>query len=798
MSPRWFPGDALTGDVDVLWGVSVLLQVSLVAALALIIARMLNRNPTFRHAVLCVALMLVLFSPLTALLLQQSGWSALAVSMGEPPAAATSHAIHERAPSAAPVARLPSPAAPREAVAPAIHPPREPPAASPRARTADPHASRWLGPLLRTAVPPLLCIWSAGAALLLLRLAILWFRLATIMRRARPLDAATQPVAAEAARALGITTPPRVVRSADVGGPLAAGILWPCVVLPLRIINDFSPHQLREILIHELAHLVRRDPAIALLQSLAAALFWLHPLVGRLNACLARAREEICDNYVLATSTAPSYTRTLLRLAELMRCRHALPASAGLLTARWKLETRAAGILDPERKTMTRLTQRGLVCVAVLSALLAAAAFTTTVAPAARGDDEPAASKGSGQRNGDQQAAADKRRIEPVAVPFRVTSRKFQAGDSVNVESFWQLPQQQGLPRYEVRGHYRLASRPRAQLAQWCSNGTLRANQGIEVERGEGKFRFTFAVVHNGNLHLSYYPAGGGNSFGSIYYERKRGKLRELAPPPERSLLDDLSRPAQQRPVRWQTDKSRYFRVHYAAGHGDDAQRVRGYLEQTVTNLCTEFGRERVTPLLASASIDVYLHPRPNDTAREGLALLRSGVQGDVYTARIDILAPSAHRPGATTSVGEPMDGNYIFKNLVHEYSTIVLDRITRSKPAGWRFFSAPTWFVQGYEEYLGLMLSSEHSRKVTFEKYRDLLRADPARVSPDLEVKSAYLDGAVLLQFLHETYGKQKVHGILASEADDFWSAVAEQTGQQRAALYRAWRQWLRGIQRD
>jgi hypothetical protein len=132
--------------------------------------------------------------------------------------------------------------------------------------------------------------------------------------------------------------------------------------------------------------------------------------------------------------------------------------------------------------------------------------------------------------------------------------------------------------------------------------------------------------------------------------------------------------------------------------------------------------------------------------------------------AEIHLLALSAHRP-ATTAVGEPMDENYIFKNLVHEYSTILLEQMTLAKPTGWNFYGAPSWFVQGYEEYLGLTLSSEHSRNVTFPKYRDLHRQDRNRVTRAFEVKNPYLDGPVLVEFLHESYGKEKVQAFLMSD---------------------------------
>ena len=68
-------------------------------------------------------------------------------------------------------------------------------------------------------------------------------------------------------------------------------------------------------------------------------------------------------------------------------------------------------------------------------------------------------------------------------------------------------------------------------------------------------------------------------------------------------------------------------------------------------------------------------------------------------------------------------------KLVMHEYSTVLLDRITRAKKAGWSFFSGPSWFVQGYEEYLGLMLSSPRNRTAVLGKYLARHKGGPGRI---------------------------------------------------------------------
>ena len=402
---------------------------------------------------------------------------------------------------------------------------------------------------------------------------------------------------------------------------------------------------------------------------------------------------------------------------------------------------------------------------------------------------------------------------EPGAIPIRIRSRQFRDGDSITIDSLVERDSAPDEDRYEVRGRYRLESRPEALLEQWCAGGHVIGEKSVKIKKGEGEFRLTFSVLKKGSLHLSLYPIINLrdfeyqaaklrdpeyvrqklSSFASLYYEPAGDDLR-LDKPRQKSDSargSNANSPAASS-FEWTIEETPFFRFHYSKDLPADADQVRRHLAASVKNLAIEFGAERVQPLLQSAVINVYAHPHPTDKAREGLATLETRTKDGAYHADLHILTPSAHGAGAKTSVGEPKDDNYFFKIVVHEYGTIVLDRMTQRKPRGWRFFSAPSWFVQGYEEYLGLMLSSEHNRLVTLQKYRDLHRAEPNRVSRQFDVRDAYIDGAVLLHFLHDTYGNKKVHALLLSAEPDFWSAVTETFGHDRNRLHTVWRGWL------
>jgi predicted amidohydrolase len=247
------------------------------------------------------------------------------------------------------------------------------------------------------------------------------------------------------------------------------------------------------------------------------------------------------------------------------------------------------------------------------------------------------------------------------------------------------------------------------------------------------------------------------------------------------------------------TLRTDYYTIQHHPDHADDAEKVDGYLQAAIGRLKQEFDATDVDERLTGIDCRVFLYPEPTDRASSGTTTLLTGSrrEGNVdrYYAELHQLTPAAHRGGGDdrTSVGEVKDQNYVERVLVHEYATVLLERITRSKPRGWTFYSAPAWFTQGYEEYLGLTCSNEHSHDVTFRKYLDVVVADAQRVRNDfgLVVTDPYVDGAILVAFMHEHYGKRKVQAILTSDALTFGAAARSTLGVTLDEFFAHWETW-------
>ncbi|HEX3747149.1 MAG TPA: GWxTD domain-containing protein [Bryobacteraceae bacterium] len=161
-------------------------------------------------------------------------------------------------------------------------------------------------------------VWLAGVAFFYARGLAAWASVRRLRRRGVCAPAAEwqQRLDGLAAR-LRIGRPVTLLESCLADAPVLIGWLRPAILLPLGCLTGLSAAQVECILLHELAHVVRRDYLVNMVQSLAEGLLFYHPAVWWVSRVVRMERENCCDDRVVEwTGDARAYAATLAVLEQ--------------------------------------------------------------------------------------------------------------------------------------------------------------------------------------------------------------------------------------------------------------------------------------------------------------------------------------------------------------------------------------------------------------------------------------------------------------------------------------------------
>jgi beta-lactamase regulating signal transducer with metallopeptidase domain len=218
--------------------------------------------------------------------------------------------------------------------------------------------------------PWLLAIWIAGSIGLLGLETVRLVRLSRRVRAGRDADPAIVARVARLSAQLGVR--PVAVRAVAGSAPPA---VWcagrPQILWPDDLPAETSDVSVDGLLLHELAHVKRRDHLVGWIELAAGIVWWWHPLFWYVRSALREQAELACDAWVI--STLPhgrrAYAESLLTLSSALP-RGQLSNSMAVVGIRASnrrvLERRLAMIM--QGRARLRLTRIGLVCLALLAA----------------------------------------------------------------------------------------------------------------------------------------------------------------------------------------------------------------------------------------------------------------------------------------------------------------------------------------------------------------------------------------------------------------------------------------------
>ena len=210
-------------------------------------------------------------------------------------------------------------------------------------------------------------VWVLASLLSLGRLLYSGIQMRRVLRSSIPVPAVPREIQQVLARAG--RHPVELRLSEAVDAPSVIGFFRPAVVLPGPLWNELPPDDLKQIILHEMAHLDRGDDWTNLLQKLLRALCPLNPALFWAERHLCREREQACDDAVLdAAGNARAYATCLTNLAENRLVRRVTSLAPGFWQRHSELSGRVENILH-RRRHLGPWLSRGLVTAGLAASL---------------------------------------------------------------------------------------------------------------------------------------------------------------------------------------------------------------------------------------------------------------------------------------------------------------------------------------------------------------------------------------------------------------------------------------------
>jgi beta-lactamase regulating signal transducer with metallopeptidase domain len=141
--------------------------------------------------------------------------------------------------------------------------------------------------------------WFCGTVGYFVLAALRIRRFHRLIRRAPAAAADLQAQADEFARRLGLTRCPQLRVVPGAVPPMLWSLGQPLLIVPAELWQRLDDDQRAALLVHELAHLRRRDHWIRFLEFLATGLWWWNPLLWWARHGLREAEEACCDAWVV-------------------------------------------------------------------------------------------------------------------------------------------------------------------------------------------------------------------------------------------------------------------------------------------------------------------------------------------------------------------------------------------------------------------------------------------------------------------------------------------------------------------
>ena len=218
----------------------------------------------------------------------------------------------------------------------------------------------------------LLTIWIFGIVIMSILAFHSWRQLHILEKSALPLQSKkVKYVWNQCLSEMNIKETIPVYSTAFLKSPITVGFLRPRIYIPIHLISDFNPKDMRFMLLHELQHCRHKDTLISIFMNIAGIVYWFNPLIWYALKEMRCDREIACDSAVLQIlheEDFEAYGTTLINLAEKISL-SPFPFTLGMGGTMKQMKRRVLNIAGFRKQTLLKKV-RGIIVYAFITALL--------------------------------------------------------------------------------------------------------------------------------------------------------------------------------------------------------------------------------------------------------------------------------------------------------------------------------------------------------------------------------------------------------------------------------------------
>lgn len=288
--------------------------------------------------------------------------------------------------------------------------------------------------------------WLALACFGLLRVGIAVWQLRTLRKNCVELgDGELVPEVQGLVAEFSKCRPVSILVSERVQVPTAVGFFKSSVILPAWMMEEAASEELKHVILHELAHLRRRDDWTNLVQKIVKAVLFFHPGIWWMERELSLEREMACDDKVLEHTDSPrTYAECLARVAEKSFMRRQITLAQAAVSRIRQLSVRVGRILDPKRSGSTQSWKPavpGVIVLAMISGISVSGApdlvrvgsETRTRAAATKAQTTPDTTSAVNMVNASARASNRAAEVRPWPAEMKTSSAEALRSNSIYV-----------------------------------------------------------------------------------------------------------------------------------------------------------------------------------------------------------------------------------------------------------------------------------------------------------------------------------------------------------------------------